>query len=330
MTSQKPFDAHALRLQESPLIYVTALPGRWLLAHSTPSWRISNPEKGFQRVVKESRAIEIAAAVLAQKRTFPNSLVLATDRASFPMNGNDSTIHLPEKTKFLVVDGQHRLWAQKYSADYQATYSCVVHMGLTQVQMAELFLEINDTQKRVPASLRWDLVRLVRPEDDEFAIRAADLVFQLATDERSPLYQRIDLTGEKGPISLKQASVAPEIKSVVSMASIKGGLRSLDFDVQYDVLCRYINAIRSSDPDAWAAATSPLYGARVFRVLIRLLPSIVHDLKKPSPKVTVQEYHGYLSRIDVGSLAPERIRAVQGSAGMKEILSIVSEQVFSR
>jgi DGQHR domain-containing protein len=330
MSSQKSLDVPALRLQEAPLIYVTALPGRWLLDHATPSWRIANPEKGFQRVVKEGRAIEIATAVLAQKRTFPNSLVLATDRATFPTNGDASTIHLPHKAKFLVVDGQHRLWAQQYSADYEATYSCVMHMGLSEVQMARLFLEINDTQKRVPASLRWDLVRLVRPEDDEFGIRAADLVFQLATDDRSPLYQRIDLTGEKGPITLKQASVAPEIKSVVTTASGKGGLRALDFDAQYDVLCRYSNAIRSCDPDAWADATSPLYGARVFRVLIRLLPSIISDLEKPAQKVTVQEYYGYLSRIGVASLAPDEIRAAQGSAGMKEILSIVSKQVFGK
>jgi DGQHR domain-containing protein len=329
MNAQQPLEVPALRLQQNPLTLLTILPGRWLLAHATPSWRIADPEKGFQRVVKETRAIEIATAVLAQKRTFPNALVLATDRATFP-SGGDSTIRLPATTRFLVVDGQHRLWAQKYSADFEAHYACVLHMGLAEVQMAELFLEINDTQKRVPASLRWDLVRLVRPNDDESAVRTADLVFQLASEEGSPLFQRIDLTGEKSPIRLKQASVAPEIKALVSSPGSKGGLRGLSMETQYDVLCRYVAAIRSCDPDGWDEGSSAMYGARVFRVLLRLLPTIGMKLDKPQSEATAQDYYGYLSRIDVGTLAPDEIRAAQGQAGMREIQEIISAQVFTR
>ena len=65
-------------LQQEPQIYLTALPGRWLLKRCTPSWRIRDPKKGFQRVVKEERATEIAVAVLDQSRTFPNAIVLAS------------------------------------------------------------------------------------------------------------------------------------------------------------------------------------------------------------------------------------------------------------
>ncbi|MFC1914805.1 DGQHR domain-containing protein, partial [Chloroflexota bacterium] len=180
------------QLQDTPRIYVAAILGGWLLDHATPSWRIENPIEGFQRVVREGRARDIALAVLDQHRTFPNSIVLATDGESFPLHGSD--LSLPVNTRFLVVDGQHRLWAQHFS-DYDALYSCVIHTGLSEVEMARLFLEINDTQKRVPSSLRWDLVRLVRPADDPESIGAVEMVFMLATDEESPLYQRIDLTG---------------------------------------------------------------------------------------------------------------------------------------
>ncbi|MFQ5870201.1 MAG: DGQHR domain-containing protein [Candidatus Zixiibacteriota bacterium] len=165
-------------LQQEPQIYLTALPGRELLKRCTPKWRIKNPKKGFQRVVKEERAKEIAVAVLDQSRTFPNAIVLATNVSSFPLN--NGTLNIPQKTMFLVVDGQHRLWSQNFSS-YDATYGCVIHMGLTEVDMARLFLEINDNQKRVPSSLRWDLVRLVRPEDDPYAIEASELVWDLAS-----------------------------------------------------------------------------------------------------------------------------------------------------
>src|SRR6058998_1980183 len=208
------FRVPGLELQSAPQIYFTALPGHWLLNHSTPRWRIKDPKKGFQRVVKEERAREIAIAVLDQRRTFPNAIVLATDYKTF--GNTDGNIEIPSDILFLVVDGQHRLWAQKFAA-YEAKYACVVHMGLTEVDMARLFLEINDNQKRVPSSLRWDLVRLVRPDDDPHAIAATELVWQLANERPSPLYQRVDLTGEQKEISLKQGSLAPEIKTLVSM-----------------------------------------------------------------------------------------------------------------
>ncbi len=80
--------------------------------------------------------------------------------------------------------------------------------------MAALFLEINDNQRRVPSSLRWDLVRLVRPGDPA-AVLTAEVVFELATRKESPFYAvGIDMTGEK-PLTIKQGSLAPEIRSIV-------------------------------------------------------------------------------------------------------------------
>ena len=117
-----------MELQASPLIYLTIFPGRWLLDHSTPSWRIKDPRKGFQRVVKEERAQGIALSVLDQKRTFPNAIVLASDQAKF--NKDDGHLYIPNDILFLVVDGQHRLWAQRY-AQYEAPYACLIHMNLT-------------------------------------------------------------------------------------------------------------------------------------------------------------------------------------------------------
>ena len=46
---------------------------------------------------------------------------------------------LPQTSKFLVVDGQHRLYAQEYS-EVEGIYPCVIHMNRSEAQMAELFL----------------------------------------------------------------------------------------------------------------------------------------------------------------------------------------------
>ena len=70
---------NGFELQRDPGVFVAAIPGDWLLRHSTTSWRIRDPKEGFQRMVDERRARAIAAAVLAQNRTFPNAIVLATN-----------------------------------------------------------------------------------------------------------------------------------------------------------------------------------------------------------------------------------------------------------
>lgn len=320
--SANTIEVPGFQLQDSPRIYVSAISGTWLLERTTPSWRIDDPEKGFQRIVREKRAREIALAVLDQQRTFPNAIVLATDRPQFDVR--DATLLIPPDVKFLVVDGQHRLWAQKFS-HYDAEYPCVIHMGLSEVEMARLFLEINDNQKRVPSSLRWDLVRLVRPEDDPAAIAAAEMVFLLATEEQSPLFQRIDLTGEQSEITLKQGSLAPGLKPLFTKRS---PLFGFSFDQEYQVVMQYFIAIREIDRDRWGEADSPFYRARVLRALLRLLPDIVHTIDREPTALMYHHFLPFLKRIDETSLHPDVIRAAQGSAGMKAIYDQIHAQVF--
>lgn len=310
-------------LQDAPRVFFAAIRGRWLLDHTTPSWRIDDPIAGFQRVVKQDRAKQIAVAVLDQRRTFPNAIVLATN--SMSVEARSGQLEIPDTVRFLVVDGQHRLWAQRFSV-FEAVYACVLHVGLTEVDMARLFIEINDNQRRVPSSLRWDLVRLVRPTEREHDVIASELVFNLATDERSPLYQRVDLTGEQKEISLKQGSLAPELRGLLARKA--SPLRDLDFETQLDILVRFFAALKSIDPDGWNDATSPLYKARVVRALLGLLPKVVDAVGKEAPTVSPGEFREVLSRIDVKTLTGERLRAAQGSAGIASIRDEVSRQMF--
>jgi DGQHR domain-containing protein len=312
-----------LSLQSDPAILIGVLPGRWLLDRTTPSWRIADPKRGFQRQVSEKRARQIAANVLDQGRTFPNAIVLATNSTSFKVGRGFLT--LSSRIRFLVVDGQHRLWAQGFSEN-EAGYCCLIHFGLSEEQMAELFIEINDNQKRVPSSLRWDLVRLVKPDDDPHGVRATELVFELASRRRSPLFQRIDLTGEQKEISLKQGSLAPDIKLLVSKRD--SPLHDEGFDVQFETLSAYFAAIRNRDADGWDDTTSPLYKPRVLRSLLRLLPDLIARSKKDLQNITASDFARWLSRIRLDTLDPVEIRGQQGAAGIKAIYDTIHAQVF--
>lgn len=322
----KPADqekARAILLQTSPpVVYISALPGQWLLKHTTPSWRLKEPLKGFQRIVRADRAKEIARTVLDQGRTFPNAITLATNLKDFKWDGDKITI--PKNVKFLVVDGQHRLWAQSFS-ERECQYACVVHLEKTEKEMAELFLEINDTQRRVPSSLRWDLVRLVKPAGDEAAITASELVYDLATREDSPFYFAIDLTGEQKDVSIKQGSLAPEIKTLVSKAK-----KPFDptFEEYITLLIQFFTAIRSLNPQGWGDPASTYYKAKVLRALVRLLVDIVVEAQSLE-ELTAEFLLAKLQKIDPATLSDERVRAAQGSAGVIDLYKEIKTQVFS-
>ncbi len=309
-------------LQNTPRIYLATMRGKWLLKNATPSWRIRDPKKGFQRMVTERRAREIATAVLDQQRTFPNAIVLATN--SKDVTYDDSKVTFPKKVRFLVVDGQHRLWAQWFST-YEAEYGCVIHIGLTEPQMAAIFVEINDNQKRVPSSLRWDLVRLVRPEDDPGAIRASELVESLNGERESPLFQRIDMTGEQAEILIKQGSLAPEIKKLVNR---KVGLGGEGFDVQLQVLMNIFAAVREKDPDGWRSGKGNLYRARVFRAFLQLIPGMIKRIDKNCKDISARDFHAYIKRVKLSSLSDANLRTVHGNAGIAAIRETLKEQIF--
>lgn len=316
----KGLEVQGIVLHREPDVYLTALPGPWLLDHSTPSWRIDDPQKGFQRIVKDQRAKEIARTVLDTQRSFPNAITLATTAKTFSIANN--ALMVPAKAKFLVVDGQHRLWAQKFSK-VAGTYPCIIHMDRTEQQMAALFLEINDNQRRVPSSLRWDLVRLVRSDDQSAAI-TADIVYELATRKESPFYSvGIDLTGENKALTIKQGSLAPEIRKLVARHLRTKGA---EFEDYLNLLIRFFVAIRSLDTEGWGSPQSTFFKARVLRALLRVLSDMLAD--SAIDKLTTERLRTALGRIDQSTLSKDEVRRVQGSAGVQDLYTQMKRQVF--
>jgi DGQHR domain-containing protein len=318
--SRPTVTTRAIVLRTDPAVYLLALPGQWLLRHSTPSWRIKDSVAGFQRVVKEDRAREIARTVLDKSRTFPNAITLATTTSSFSFDGPDIT--LPANCRFLVVDGQHRLWAQHYSVQ-EGLYPCVIHMRRTEREMAELFLEINDNQRRVPSSLRWDLVRLVRSEDKSI-VMTADIVYELATRKDSPFYSTgIDLTGERRDVAIKQGSLAPEIRTLLNR-DLKRKRGTMEDYLQLFIRC--FTALRSLDGDSWGTNQSTFFKARVLRAIIRVLADVLSDAKTLDV-LTAKRFLTMFSRIQGETLSDEAVRKIQGAAGVLDLYKQIKAQV---
>jgi DGQHR domain-containing protein len=313
-----------LALPTDHTVYLSVLSGRWLLAgHCTPSLRKENPEKGFQRVVSEKRAKAIAKGVLDKGKTFPNAIILATEKEDLSTDGKFLT--LPNSTRFLVVDGQHRLYAQKYSTS-SADYAAIIHVGMSKVDMAEMFLEINAKQQKVPPSLRWDLYRLVRRDLSQALVTASDIIQRLREDPESALYQRIDLTGEAHEIKVTQASLGPEIARLVG--SKKSPLFAVDFEGQVQVIETYLAAIRSLDADAWVAGDSPYYSNRMIRGLVKLLGDILTKEGTDPIELELNAFVKYLKRLKPASFEKKEMLAVGGESGLRMIYKLLKEQAF--
>ena len=198
-------------------------------------------------------------------------------------------------------------------------------MDRTEQQMASLFLEINDNQRRVPSSLRWDLVRLVR-SDDQATAMTADIVYELAQRKESPFYDvGIDLTGERKELTIKQGSLAPEIKTLVSRNLKKKG-STTDFEDYLRLLIHYFVAIRSLDPEGWGTTNSTFFKARVLRALIRVLSDVLGQT--PIDQLTTERMRKMLQRIDQATLSEEAVRKAQGSAGVQDLYHQMSSQIL--
>jgi len=183
------------------------------------------------------------------------------------------------------------------------------------------------TKKRVPSSLRWDLVRLVRPESDPGGIRASELVESLNAERESPFFQRIDMTGEQPEITIKQGSLAPEIKKLVIKRS---GFGEEGFDVQLQILMNIFAAVREKDPDGWRSGKGNLYRARVFRAFLQLIPEILSRIPKGLKDISARDFFGYVKRVNLDLLSDDKIKTAHGNAGIAAIRKTVSEHIFKQ
>ncbi len=112
-------------------------------------------------------------------------------------------LHLPQtyKSAFLI-DGQHRIYGYTAAkSDSNHTIPVVAFHNLPVEEQAKIFVDINHTQKSVPANLlhsimaefHWD------SSNDKEALNALKtrLFDELNSDERSPFYKRLILSEEK-------------------------------------------------------------------------------------------------------------------------------------
>lgn len=321
MDEYKPINGFSFHDGKKKMIVAT-IEGRWLLDRCEMSWRKEDLLKGFQRSLNEGRLRSIASTVLDSHRSFPNAIILSSKDDPFIENEG---LSIRNDSQFLIIDGQHRLYSQNFS-DYNALFICIFHVGLSEKEMAYLFKEINDKQKKVPASLRWDLIRLIETDKDLPERRAVDILYELVIeDEDSPLYQRVDMTGEISTIKLKQASIAPEFEKLIRSKKFFGNLDNYEF--QKEILRNYFIAMKDFDLKSWNEGTSIFNNNRIVRAALLCLNKILEEIELEPNEITPSIFLEYLNRLKPERYTRDSIIAMQGSAGIGAIREIMEQDL---
>lgn len=167
--------------------YFTTIPVDDLFNYCFVARRDQTHTAGFQRSLNESRADDIAAYLAAGTGSIPSNVVLsAQENANFTYNSKTKSISFTrEPSVFLVLDGQHRLWGY-HKCNIRHRVPVAIYEGLSRAEETKLFIDINTTQRGVPAALLLDIKELANIENTkEHTLR--QIFDHLNDDSKSPL-----------------------------------------------------------------------------------------------------------------------------------------------
>ena len=253
--------------QNGRRFYFATIPVEQLFPFCFVARRNENPNQGFQRALSEARADDIAQYLAKGDGSIPSNIVLSAQ------NGTDlrysaragSISFTPQQSAFLVLDGQHRLWGyQKCSIKHRVPVA--IYSGLSRAEEARLFIDINTTQRGVPAALLLDIKQLAEIESQKEGL-LRDLFDRLQKDSNSPLAGKLSaassLTGRISRVTFNKA---------LSAALSTGVLLDAQPESRYRLILNYLNAF-----DAELPHNQLLLRSAYFEAMFEVLDEVVRN-----------------------------------------------------
>jgi DGQHR domain-containing protein len=255
----------SLVTQGNHKFYTLTMPTDVLARCCFATSREEDPSAGFQRVLDERRAKEIADYMDLGFGTIPSSIVLsAQPDAEFTVIGRGKTIEFTfDPYSFLIIDGQHRIYGFS-KAKTKLRVPVVVYNGLTKQQESRLFIDINTKQRPVPSELLLDIKKLADAESDEEAL-LRELFDAFGEDSDSPLIGLMSSAAKSsGKISRVtfNAAVRPVLSTFASASS----------SLIYPALNGYVKAIYRGLVSM--NAKDALINPTVFRAIFEIFPDV--------------------------------------------------------
>jgi DGQHR domain-containing protein len=251
--------------------YTLTMPSDVLARTCFVSTREADPKRGFQRLLDEKRASEIANYIDNGLGTIPNSIVLSAQQDAELRLLNSKTLEFNDAPKaFLILDGQHRVYG--FSMTKTALrVPVVIYNGLSRKDESRLFIDINTKQRPVPNELLLDIKKLAEYEttSEQFSGAVFD---RFHDDPSSPLLGMLSRSSRgKGKIS--------RVTFYAAMKPLLAFLENSDPDVTFQALAGFITAFlegcRALDVDIMDVITRPT----VFKGFMLLFPDVAQQVK---------------------------------------------------
>lgn len=290
----------SLVTQGSHRFFTFTMPSDVLASCCFATSREENPQTGFQRVLDEKRAQEIADYMDLGFGTIPSSIVLSAQSiADLKIIGRGKTIEFTfDPHSFLIIDGQHRVYGFS-KAKTKLRVPVVVYNGLSKQQESRLFMDVNTKQRPVPNELLLDIKKLADAESDEEAL-LRELFDAFSEDSDSPL---IGLTSPS-------AKVTGKITRVTFNAAVRPALSSFattTTSVIYPALRGYLQAFYRGliGVDAREAMVSPT----VFRAIFEVFPEVAQRVVDRSGTTFNEDDFSVVLRTLFDRVKPTRFKA---------------------
>ena len=254
---------------------------------------IEKSDRAFQRQLNRQKVRQIVNfyETAVSQPLIPGTILLFTDEElRFEPLGTFAAVgNLGEpRSKYLVIDGQHRLAAlyffqQKHPAQIdQVEVPCVLFDGKSADFATEMFVIINSTHTKINKSHLVDLYEKVSWETAEKKF-AARLVNHLYEEADSPLRYRINRLGGRSRQEkwILQSELFNEIHKMVQIRPEFFEKRlHLRVDRAYELVRDYLKAVRDVMEAVWGENEKYMFTRDVtLKALIRVLSGLLEDPK---------------------------------------------------
>ncbi len=195
---------------------------KYAYVHHRELTGINEVSQAYQRMLRSTKLKEIRRFIDDEEGFFPNSIIvnfslkLGWDKKEVTDDVAIGKVTLPKYYGCAwIIDGQHRLYGVA-SAKRDIVVPVLAFEKMKQKDQANLFVEINEKQKKVPPNLLWDLYSdLYRNSSDEkqkFLYQVTETAKKMGTS--GPLREYIDIPSipVDRPVKLTLTTVCSTIK----------------------------------------------------------------------------------------------------------------------
>lgn len=288
--------ACSLITQGAAKFFSLTMPSEILAETCFVSTRDDDPKEGFQRVLNEERAKEIADYIDQGIGTIPTAIILSAQKeANLIYSSKKKTIEFDKIRKaFLILDGQHRVYGFSL-ASTSVRVPVIVYNNLSRKEETRLFIDINTKQRPVPTELLLDIKSLAEYESDIEAI--CRNIFDRFNESPDSILLGVLSSASRVNGKISRVTFNAAIKPIFSVFGER------EIEEIYDFLNAYLKAMANGlKKKGINSITKPV----LFRAIMQIFP---HVARLVNGDYSIEKFHSVLMPLFNGISTSKIVKA---------------------